>query len=57
MLLTLDEPLESWLERLENKRENSLRVELRPSISGRLVASGVGRGGSEFSDRELLYHL
>lgn len=57
ILLTLDEPLESWLDRLENRRENSLRVELRPSISGRLVASGVGRGGSEFSDLEVLYHL
>lgn len=56
--LTLDEPLESWLDRLENKRENSLRVELRPSVSGRLVGvSGAGRGGSEVSDLEELYHL
>lgn len=52
--LTLEEPLESWLERLENKRENSLLVELRPSIS---EPSGAGLGGSELSDLEVLYHL
>lgn len=51
--LTLEEPLESWLERRENRRENSLRVELRPSIS---EPSGTGLGGSEFSDLEVLDH-
>lgn len=54
MDLTLEDPLESWLERLENRREKSLRVELRPSIS---EPSGAGRGGSEFSDLEVLDHL
>lgn len=52
--LTLDEPLESWLERREKRRDSRRREELRPSISG---PSGAGLGGSEFSGRVLLLYL
>lgn len=43
---TLEDPLESWLERRENRRDKRRRVELRPSGS---PPSGAGLGGSDAS--------